>query len=352
MISRIWDNKWLTNCGMLHNEFEEKLKIYLKVSNATVFSNGHLALEIAISALGLTGEVITTPFTFASTTHALINRGLTPVFCDIDLDTCTMDVSKIESLITKNTSALLPVHVFGYPCDVYAIEKIAMNHGLRVVYDAAHVFGVEVDGKGIGSFGDVSMFSLHATKVFHSIEGGILTYKKDLLKKDISLLRNFGMTGPETVEAPGINAKMNEFQAAMGLVNLNYIEEEIAKRNKISSTYRECLKKIPGVKYFEDIPGVKHNYSYFPIVILEKDYGLTRDLLYEKLHDYNIFPRKYFYPLTVDFQCYKGKFQCNIPNARYIAERVLTLPMYGDLKLESVRSICEIIQEIHLSAPC
>jgi dTDP-4-amino-4,6-dideoxygalactose transaminase len=346
-IDRIWENNWLTNCGLLHNEFEERLNLYLNVSNSTLCSNGHLALEIAIKALGLTGEVITTPFTFASTTHALINCGLTPVFCDIDLDTCTIDVTKIANLITKKTSAFLPVHVFGYPCDVFAIDKIAMQHRLSVVYDAAHVFGVEVDGKGIGTFGDVSMFSLHATKVFHSIEGGILTYKNNLYKKEFNLLRNFGITGPETVEKYGINAKMNEFQAAMGLVNLRYINEEIAKRNKIAYTYREYLKTIPGIKCLDDIPGVKHNYSYFPIIIQEEDYGLTRNVLYEKLQSYNIFTRKYFYPLTVDFKCNKGKFQCHIPNARYIADRVLTLPMYGDLELDNVRTICEIIQEIY-----
>ncbi|SMD13544.1 dTDP-4-amino-4,6-dideoxygalactose transaminase [Sporomusa malonica] len=325
------------------------MNIYLKVSNATVFCNGHLALEIAIKALGLTGEVITTPFTFASTTHALINCGLTPVFCDIDIDTCTMSISKIENLITKNTSALLPVHVFGYPCNVYAIEKIAKKHGLSVIYDAAHVFGVEVDGKGIGTFGDVSMFSMHATKVFHSIEGGILTYENEVFKKEFNLLRNFGITGPEMVAITGTNAKMNEFQAAMGLVNLHYVDEEISKRQKIAYMYRKCLKTIHGIKFLEDMPNIRHNYAYFPIIIQENDYGLTRDSLYEKLQSYNVFTRKYFYPLTVDFDCYKSKFQCNIPNSRYIADRVLTLPMYGELELDSVEKICQIIQDIYLN---
>jgi dTDP-4-amino-4,6-dideoxygalactose transaminase len=346
-INRIWENNWLTNFGELHNEFENNLSAFLNVSNATLCSNGHLALEIAIKALGLTGEIITTPFTFASTTHAIVNCGLTPVFCDINLDTFTINVTEIEKLITSRTSAIIPVHVFGYPCDVYAIERIATNYGLSVIYDAAHAFGVEMNGRAIGTFGDVSMFSLHATKVFHSVEGGVLTYDSDVYKNKFHLLRNYGITGPETIECTGINAKMNEFQAAMGLVNLRYLNKEIAKRNKVACTYRDGLKLIPGITYLGDLPGIKHNYSYFPILIQEEKYGLTRDALYEKLQKYNIFARKYFYPLTVDFTCYSGKFSCNIPNARFIAERIVTLPMYGDLALDSVRTICGIIQELH-----
>jgi dTDP-4-amino-4,6-dideoxygalactose transaminase len=346
-INRIWENNWLTNFGELHNEFENNLSAFLNVSNATLCSNGHLALEIAIKALGLTGEIITTPFTFASTTHAIVNCGLTPVFCDINLDTFTINVTEIEKLITSRTSAIIPVHVFGYPCDVYAIERIATNYGLSVIYDAAHAFGVEMNGRAIGTFGDVSMFSLHATKVFHSVEGGVLTYDSDAYKNKFHLLRNYGITGPETIECTGINAKMNEFQAAMGLVNLRYLNKEIAKRNKVACAYRDGLKLIPGITYLGDLPGIKHNYSYFPILIQEEKYGLTRDALYEKLQKYNIFARKYFYPLTVDFTCYSGKFSCNIPNARFIAERIVTLPMYGDLALDSVRTICRIIQELH-----
>jgi len=345
-IEQIWESNWLTNCGVLHNEFEEKLSRYLHVANSTLFSNGHLALEAAIKALELTGEVITTPFTFASTTHALVNCGLTPVFCDIDLETCTIDATKLEALITEKTSAVLPVHVFGYPCDVYAIERVAKKYGLKVIYDAAHVFGVEVGGRGIGTFGDVTMFSLHATKVFHSIEGGILTYDNNLLTREFHLLRNFGITGPDVVESPGINAKMNEFQAAMGLVNLPYIDEEIAKRRTIALAYRAGLRAIPGIIYLEDNPGVKHNYSYFPIVVQEEEYGLTRNAVHEKLQSYNIFTRKYFYPLTIDYPCYRGKFPGKLTNARYIAERVLTLPMYGQLTLADVNTICEIIKEI------
>jgi len=346
MIEQIWENNWLTNNGPLHNEFAEKLNDYLQVDNCTLFSNGHLALETAIKALGLTGEVITTPFTFASTTHAIVNCGLKPVFCDIEMDTFNIDSQKIEDLITENTTAIIPVHVFGNPCDVYAIEKIAKKHNLKVIYDAAHVFGVEVNGKGIGTFGDVSMFSLHATKVFNSIEGGLLTYADSLYSRIFNLLKNFGITGPETVESTGINAKMNEFQAAMGLVNLRYVDSEIAKRQQVAKCYRENLKEVKGIKYIDDITDVKHNYAYFPIVVDENEFGMSRDTLHEKLQEYKIFARKYFYPLTVDFECYKGRFDGNMLNARLVANRVLTLPMYGDLELSDVEYICKLVQQI------
>ena len=346
IIEQIWKNNWLTNNGSLHNEFAEKLSIYLKVANSTLFTNGHLALETAIKALDLTGEIITTPFTFASTTHAIVNCGLKPIFCDIEMDTYNIDPQKIEGLITENTSAIIPVHVFGNPCNVYAIEKIAKKHNLKVIYDAAHVFGVEVNDKGIGTFGDVSMFSFHATKVFNSIEGGLLTYTDSLYGSTFDLLKNFGITGPETVESIGINAKMNEFQAAMGLVNLRHVDSEIAKRQKVAECYRENLKGVKGIKSINDISGVKHNYAYFPIVIDENQFGMTRNMLYEKLTEYNVVARKYFYPLTIDFQCYKGRFNADIPNARFVAERVLTLPMYGSLALQDVTMICNIIKSI------
>lgn len=343
----IWDNDWLTNNGPLHNELSEEIKRYLKVDETTLFVNGHSALCVALKALNLKGEVITTPFTFASTTHAIVSNGLTPVFCDINLNDFTIDVDKIEELITENTSAIVPVHVFGYPCNVKAIEEIAKKHNLKVIYDAAHVFGVELDGQGIGSFGDISMFSLHATKVYNSIEGGLLTTKDRELTNKFNSLKNFGITGQESVEEVGINAKMNEFQAAMGLVNIKYLDEQIEKRKVIAETYRNVFKDIEGIKYLDDIEGVKHNYAYFPIVIDEKITGIDRNELNEELKKYNIFTRKYFYPLTSDFECYKGKYNDNnLKNAKHISDRVLTIPMYGELKKEDANNIAIIIKNI------
>ena len=304
-IKSIWGNKWLTNNGELHNELKDELNTYLKVKNTTLFTNGHLALDIAIKALGLTGEVITTPFTFASTTHSIVMNNLTPVFCDINVDNFNIDVNKIEELITEKTSAIIPVHVFGYPCDIKEIERIAKKHKLKVIYDAAHVFGVEVDGIGIGNFGDISMFSLHATKVYNSIEGGVLTYNNEDLSKTLNRLKNFGITGLETVESVGLNAKMNEFQAAMGLLNLKYIDEQIKNRKRITEIYRRELKDLEGIYFLEDQENVKHNYSYFPIVIDESKTKVSRNELYDRLKERGIFTRKYFYPLVTDFDCYK-----------------------------------------------
>lgn len=348
-IEKIWESHWLTNMGPLHEEFKEKLKKYLKSDELTLVSNGHLGLEIALKAFQFPkeAEIITTPFTFASTTHAIVNNGLKPVFCDIGLEDYNMNCDKIEELITDKTVAIMPVHVFGTPCDVEKIEKIAEKYNLKVIYDAAHAFGVEVLEKGIGSFGDISMFSLHATKVFNSIEGGVLTYKNEELRKNLRLLKNFGITGPETVESIGINCKMNEFQSAMGLVNLRYIDEQIRRREKITLEYREKLKGINGLKLLKDKKDTKHNYSYFPILIDEEKFGLSRDTLFHKLQEYNIFTRKYFYPLVVDFDCYKDVYsELELKNAKYVANRVLTLPIYGELELEKVDYICEAIKEI------
>lgn len=348
-IKRVWETHWLTNMGPLHEELKSKLKEYLKVNEVTLCNNGHLALEIALKALELPkgGEVITTPFTFASTTHAIVNNGLKPVFCDIETVTYNMDAEKIESLITENTVAIMPVHVFGNPCNVEKIENIAKKYNLKVLYDAAHAFGVEIKEKGIGTFGDLSMFSLHATKVFNSIEGGLLTYNDKTLQKKLRLFKNFGITGPETVEAVGLNSKMNEFQAAMGIVNLRYINEQIEKRKVITQKYRGNLKKIKGIRFIEDLENVKHNYSYFPIVIDEKLYGKTRDELFNELQNYNIFTRKYFYPLVTDFDCYKEEYKdIELPNAKYVSDRVLTLPIYGELELETVEYICKAIKKI------
>ncbi|WP_291941259.1 DegT/DnrJ/EryC1/StrS family aminotransferase [Cetobacterium sp.] len=348
-IEKIWETSWLTNMGPLHETFKNQLEKYLKVEYLTLATNGHLALEIGLKALDLPkgGEVITTPFTFASTTHAIVNSRLKPVFCDIETKTYNIDVEKIEALITDKTVAIMPVHVFGNPCNMKKIETIAKKYKLKIFYDAAHAFGVEVEGKGIGTFGDISMFSLHATKVFNSIEGGVLTYNDLQLQKKLRLLKNFGITGPETVEAVGLNCKMNEFQAAMGVVNLRYIDEQIQKRKIVIDRYRKNLKEINGIHYIEDLENVKHNYSYFPIIIDENIFGKTRDQLFDELKEYNIFTRKYFYPLITDFDCYKEEYgQIELPKAKYISNRVLTLPIYGDLAIELVDYICDAIKKI------
>lgn len=350
-IQDIWENNRLTNNGNLHHELEQMILNYLNVKNTSLFVNGHLALDIAIKTLGLKGEVITTPFTFASTTHAIVMNNLKPVFCDINMDDFTIDVNKIEELITENTSAIIPVHVFGYPCNIKEINEIAKKYNLKVIYDAAHAFGVEVDGIGIGNFGDISMFSLHATKVYNSIEGGVLTFKNEELKRKFNLYKNFGISGEESVELVGLNAKMNEFQAAMGLINLKYINKQIENRRKIAQIYIREFKDIEGIYCLEDKPNVKHNYSYFPIVIDENKLFSTRDEIYENLKKYNVFTRKYFYPLVTDFECYKGKYEDNhIINAKKVAENILTLPIYGELTESDAIKIVNIIKFILNSA--
>jgi len=345
-IERIWSSHWLTNNGHIHNEFEGKLSEYFKVEHIALLTNGHLALEAALRNLDLEGEVITTPFTFASTTHAIVNAGLTPVFCDIDINTYNIDVSKIEALITDKTSAILPVHVFGNPCDVETIEIIAQKHGLKVIYDAAHAFGVEVAGRSIASFGDVSMFSLHATKIFHSIEGGVLATKNGDFKKLIELYKNFGISGPEEIEMVGFNAKMNEFQAAMGLINLRYIEEHIEARKKITNLYKSSLSEVPGLTFLGEEENIKYNYSYLPMLVDSKQYGFSRNELHEKLKEYNVFTRKYFYPLVSEAKCYKDKFISNTPVAKAVADNILTLPIYSTLELDDVDVICSILKEL------
>lgn len=347
VIKQIWNNRWLTNNGPIHMELENEITKYLKVNQSTLFTNGHLALDIAIKSMNLKGEVITTPFTFASTTHAIVSNNLKPVFCDINLKDFTIDVEKIEELITDKTCAIIPVHVFGYPCDVKAIEQIAKKYNLKVIYDAAHVFGVEIDGIGIGNYGDISMFSLHATKVYNSIEGGLLTFKDDNLKDKFNSYKNFGISDYESVKYVGSNAKMNEFQAAMGLVNLRYINEQIINRKIITGIYKSQLKEIEGIYMVEGKANVKHNYAYFPIIIDENKTGINRDELYNKLQEYNVFTRKYFYPLITDFDCYKNMYQFNdLYNAKYISDRVLILPLYGDLLHEDVLEIVDIIKHI------
>ena len=342
-IRELWDTHWLTNTGSKHKSLESQLLDYLKVPNITLFTNGHLALECIIAALNLRGEVITTPFTFASTTHAIVRNGLKPVFCDINPDDYTIDVEKIESLITEKTSAIIPVHVYGNVCDVEAIDRIAKKHNLKVIYDAAHTFGVTVNGQGIGTFGDASMFSFHATKVFNTIEGGAVTYDDSSIKQVLNDLKNFGITGPETVEYVGGNAKMNEFQAAMGICNLRHVNGEIIKRKKVVERYIENLKDITGIQLSKKQVDVESNYAYFPVVF--DGYKMTRDEVFVKLKDNDIVARKYFYPLTNSFECYKDRYDVDeTPVAKYIAERVLTLPLYADLALEDVDRICEIIK--------
>ena len=347
-IRELWDTHIMTNMGVKHKELQKQLKEYLKVENIELMVNGHLALELSIQAMGLTGEVITTPFTFASTTHAIARNGLKPVFCDIDPDTYTMDVTKIEELITDKTSAIIPVHVYGNICDVEKIEEIAKKYNLKVIYDAAHAFGETYKGKGIGSFGDASMFSFHATKVFNSIEGGAVCYKNDDYGVDLYRLKNFGIRGPEQVDYVGSNAKMNEFQASMGLCNLRYIEDEIARRKVIYDRYVSRLEKIPGVKVMHEQENVKHNYAYFPVVFDENICGFSRDRVFEELEKKNIVCRKYFYPLTNSYECYKDKYDVNdTPVALKISTQVLTLPMYGDLEYEVIDEICDTIEELY-----
>jgi len=341
-IKDLWDSNWLTNMGVKHKQLEAELAQYLSTSNVTLFTNGHLALECAIAALNLTGEVITTPFTFASTTHAIVRNGLEPVFCDINQYNYTIDTDKLESLITEKTSAIIPVHVYGNVCNVNEIERIANKHNLKVIYDAAHAFGVTVDGVGVANFGDASMFSFHATKVFNTIEGGAVTFKDAKLRRSLNDLKNFGITGPETVEFVGGNAKMNEFQAAMGLCNLRHIDAEIAKRKGVVERYVERLSDIDGIILTRPQEGVSSNYAYFPVGF--DRFRLTRDEVFEKLKTNNIYARKYFYPLTNSFECYRNKFDVEqTPVARCIADRILTLPLYADLALEDVDRICDII---------
>lgn len=341
-IKGLWDSHFLTNMGVKHKELEKNLKEYLKCENINLFTNGHLALECALKVFDLEGEVITTPFTFASTTHAIVRNGLKPVFCDINPIDYTIDVEKIENLITDKTCAIVPVHVYGNLCNIEKIEEIAKKHNLKVIYDAAHAFGVEKNGVGVANFGDASMFSFHATKVYNTIEGGAVTYQDKTLNKKLNDIKNFGITGSETVEYIGGNAKMNEFQAAMGLCNLRHVDKEIEKRRKVVERYRERLSNVDGIKLVPIQEGVKQNYAYFPVVF--DNYKYTRDEIFAKLGEENIIARKYFYPLINEFECYRENYSSNdTPVAKYIAHRVLTLPLYTDLELEIVDKICDII---------
>lgn len=342
-IRGLWDSRWLTNMGIKHKQFQADLIDYLGVEHIDLFSNGHMALEMAIQAMNLTGEVITSPFTFASTTHAIVRNGLTPVFCDIDANTYTIDVNKIEALITDKTCAIIPVHVYGNICDVEAIDRIAKKHNLKVIYDAAHAFAVKYNGIGVGNFGDASMFSFHATKVFHSIEGGTVCFHNDEYGLDLYRLKNFGIRGPEKVDAVGANAKMNEFAASMGICNLRHLDGEIAKRKAVVERYRERLSGIDGIKLNAVQENVQSNYAYFPVVF--DGYKYTRDEICDRLKKYDIIARKYFYPITNAFDCYKDKHNAKeeTPIAYDVSLKVVTLPLYADLSLDDVDKICAII---------
>ena len=344
----IWNSKWLTNMGEKHNEFENCLKTHLKVKNVSLFNNGTIALLIALKALDLPfgSEVITTPFTFPATPHCIVWNDCKPVFCDIEPNTMTINPDKIEKLITDKTSAILGVHVYGFPCDVEKIDRIAKKHNLKVIYDAAHAFSTEIKGKGIGSFGDITMFSFHATKLFNTIEGGCLTYNDENLKRKIYNLRNFGIQSEEIVEDVGINGKMNEFQAAMGLENLKIYKSEQQKRARLKDFYDRNLSCIPGIRLPKMPEHVTNSYQYYPIVI-EDDYPISRNVLYKKFKAINIYTRKYFYPACNDYDCYKNNLTVKSSDLNVVEDiknRVLCLPYYGDLDIKIANEICEVIK--------
>lgn len=344
-IRPLWDSHWLTNMGVEHRKLEDGLKKYLKVDDIALFTNGHSALECVLEAMDLHGEVITTPFSFASTTHAIVRKGLTPVFADIKEDDYTLDPECIEKLITPRTVAIVPVHVYGNLCDVDAIQKIADRHGLKVIYDAAHAFGVTRDGVSSACFGDASMFSFHATKVFNTIEGGAICFKNHALYPLLNQWKNFGITGPEDVEYVGGNAKMNEFCAAMGVCNLRHVDDEVAKRAMVEQRYREGLEGVPGLKFVSPQEGVKSNHAYMPVVFDDAEFGATRDDVFDALAEQGIGARKYFYPLIPDFACYRSVYSSErVPVAKWVSDRVLTLPMYADLALEDVDRICSVVK--------
>lgn len=345
-IKELWDSHWLTNMGKKHKQLQSELETMLNVPHVTLYVNGHLALENVIASFNFPkgSEVITTPFTFASTTHAIVRNGLEPVFCDINPKDYTIDVTKIESLITDKTVAIVPVHVYGNMCDVEEIERIAKKYELKVIYDAAHAFGVTYKGKSSASFGDASMFSFHATKVFNTIEGGAVCFKDDSWVQLLNDQKNFGIHGPESVCFVGGNAKMNEFQAAMGICNLRHLDEEIAKRKKVVERYRERLSGVEGIKLSAIQENVESNYAYFPVVF--DGYKYTRNEIYEMLQEQGITARKYFYPLTNSFECYRNYPTAGTektPVAQHLALRVLTLPLYADLSLDDVDRICDVI---------
>ena len=349
-VKEIFNSQWLTNMGVKHNELETKLQDVLKVPNVSLFNNGTIALLTALKAMNLPygSEVITTPFTFAATPHCIVWNNCKPVFCDIEPNTMTIDADKVESLITPNTSAILGVHVYGFPCNVEKIDKIAKKHNLKVIYDAAHAFSTEINGKGIGTFGDITMFSFHATKLFNTIEGGCLTYNDENLKRKIYNLRNFGIQSEEIVEDVGINGKMNEFQAAMGLENLKIYREEQQKRAKVKAFYDKHLSKIEGIRIPKMPENVTNSYQYYPIVI-EEDYPISRNELYDRFKEHNILTRKYFYPACHDYDCYKNDLAVKLADLSVVNDlkhKVLCLPYYGSLTEETLDFVCNFVNEV------
>lgn len=347
MLKEIWESKWITNNGGFHRQLEKELADYLKVPYISLFTNGTLPLITALQALEVKGEVITTPYSFVATTHSIWWNGLKPVFVDIEPYTCNIDPARIEEAITPQTTAIMPVHCYGKPCDTEAIQRIADKHGLKVIYDAAHAFGVEVGGESLLNAGDMSTLSFHATKVYNTIEGGALVMKDEQTKRKIDFLKNFGFKNEVEVVAPGINSKMDEMRSAYGILSLKKVDESIRSRNRVAQLYREGLKNVPGVRFFEDMPGVKHNYSYFPIFIDADNYGMTRDQLYYRMKENNVLGRRYFYPLISTFDPYNSLPESsaeNLPVATRIAEEVICLPMHHELSQEDVERVIQIIK--------
>ena len=343
---KIWDSKWITNNGDYHKKLEAALAEYLKVPYVSLFTNGTLPLLTALQALRVTGEVITTPYSFVATTHSIWWNGCKPVFVDIDPSTGNLDPNKIEAAITPRTTAIMPVHVYGKPCDTKAIQDIADKYGLKVIYDAAHAFGVEVNGESILNAGDMSTLSFHATKVYNTIEGGAMIMHDEKTKKRIDYLKNFGFAGETEVVGPGINSKMDEMRSAYGLLNLKQVDAAIEARHQVAIRYREALRNVEGITFFDDMPGVRHNYSYFPIFIDAQKYGMTRDELYAKMKSQNVLSRRYFYPLISEFSTYRGLESAdpeNLPNAHKMADSVICLPMHHALSEEDIQRILDCI---------
>ena len=347
-LKEIWESKWITNNGQFHQKLEAALAEYLKVPYVSLFTNGTLPLLTALQALRITGEVITTPYSFVATTHALWWNGIKPVFVDIDPSTGNIDPQKIEAAITPRTTAILPVHVYGKPCDTEAIQAIADKYGLKVIYDAAHAFGVEVNGESLLNAGDMSTLSFHATKVFNTIEGGAMVMHDEKTKQRIDYLKNFGFANEIEVVGPGINSKMDEIRSAYGLLNLKQVDAAIAARQKVAVAYREALRNVDGISFWDDMPGVRHNYSYFPIFIDVEKYGMTRDELYMKMKDQGVWGRRYFYPLISEFSTYRGLESSrseNLPNAHMMADTVICLPMHHALTKEEIDKIIMVISK-------
>lgn len=352
LLREIWDSKWITNNGSFHQQLEEALAEYLKVPYVSLFTNGTLPLITALQALRITGEVITTPYSFVATTHALWWNGIKPVFVDIDWKTGCMDPNKIEAAITPKTTAIMPVHVYGKPCDTKAIQEIADKYGLKVIYDAAHAFGVEVNGESILNAGDMSTLSFHATKVYNTIEGGAMVMHDEKTKKRIDYLKNFGFAGETEVVAPGINSKMDEMRSAYGLLNLKQVDAAIEARHQVAIRYRDALRDVEGIEFWDDLPGVKHNYSYFPIFV-HSSYGMTRDELYFKMKEQGVLGRRYFYPLISDFSTYRSLPSAtteNLPVATKMANSVICLPMHHILNEEDIERIIQIVKEYSIKS--